>query len=380
MSFESGTYYSETLNTTPNATNAASGSLEVLETKPTIDKQSVLLCKSLSRNSLKVIMQECFTTDSHKSLIYPLPLKWNDENGTYVDDNAEVSYNSLKLHMRYIDDTPTSIKLASNLVFQYGALEAKLKFSKTRYVVNAFWILPFGSLWPDGGEIEIIEQFTEVCNNQPFLQLYDKIVILPKGTTINSIQGFTDIEFNEPVIRLGHYGAYLEEEYFDPSDDFHVYRFEKRPNNIKVFIDNILQVEYSNVFGNTLMNIVNTDRTPFTSTRNKGNFSWPYDKGLEYSFLLSQYLGGQWYTPPTAVPGKDELPTYSEYKYIKFEELDNIPSGARYLTDPEQLQFQQQLAQRCNKKLLKQQCMYIYKKHGVPQQPYCHFQEPSLFP
>ena len=52
---------------------------------------------------------------------------------------------------------------------------------------------------------------------------------------------------------------------------------------------------------------------------------WVYDSGYKYMILLTQYLGGAAFENNVA-PDANDLPTYSEYEYVKFEELSDAPN------------------------------------------------------
>ena len=255
--------------------------------------------------------------------------KWNGELQEYnAEENLVIDKGSLKMYAQYINGQLTSSRMASGFfntqnyqntekfTFYYGAIEGRVKFTNVQQCWCAFWIMALGITWPQGGEIELMENW-----NGP--NTVDPTGPNTKYTCItNNISGDS---FNDIRIACAAKTFNVAEETFNPCTEFHTYRLEKRYGNIKVFIDGVLTAEHSNDNGQLKYEIKDPSWRYVSKDMGNSSVGWVYDSGHKYMVLLTQYLGGAAFEENVA-PNANDLPTYSEYEYIKFEELEDTPN------------------------------------------------------
>ena len=177
----------------------------------------------------------------------PNPANWNYDlgnNGGWGNGEAEVYTNSLNnvfqdgkgnLVIRAIRDSSgnfTSARLqpgspgastqTTDLSWQFGRVEARIKLPFGQGVWPAFWMLgeDIGTVgWPECGEVDIMENFGTFNNN---LSINNGTAHGPGYSGANGITQAYTLPFGETV-----------------SDDYHLYAVEWSQNSVEWFVDGV---------------------------------------------------------------------------------------------------------------------------------------------
>ena len=183
---------------------------------------------------------------------------------------ADVSNGTLKIIAQKVGDEVYSIRMNTRTNWKYGYFEARLKLPKGKGTWPAFWMLPdpFTS-WPDGGEIDIMEEVGYDPNN---------------------------------VLSTIHCGAYNGSNGKQKGDgsyiataqtNFHIYAAEWTEDYISFLVDGKEHFRYTN------------DKT--------GTATWPFF--TNFNLKLNLAWGGNW----GGAQGIDEsaLPATYEIDYVR---------------------------------------------------------------
>ena len=162
--------------------------------------------------------------------------------------------------------------------FLYGRFEARAKIPKGRGLWPAIWMLPtdwaYGG-WPRSGEIDIMEQ----VGFEP-----EKLHISVHTEAYNHIKGTQKTATT--IIPTA-------------TDDFHLYRVDWTPQEIKGYIDDKLIFSFAN--------------------EHKTVAEWPFDK--KFHWLLNIAVGGNWGgmqgVDDTIFPAKMEVDYVRVYKLVQ---------------------------------------------------------------
>ncbi len=162
--------------------------------------------------------------------------------------------------------------------FLYGRFEARAKIPKGRGLWPAIWMLPtdwaYGG-WPRSGEIDIMEQ----VGFEP-----EKLHISVHTEAYNHIKGTQKTATT--IIPTA-------------TDDFHLYRVDWTPEEIKGYIDDKLIFSFAN--------------------EHKTVAEWPFDK--KFHWLLNIAVGGNWGgmqgVDDTIFPAKMEVDYVRVYKLVQ---------------------------------------------------------------
>ncbi len=160
--------------------------------------------------------------------------------------------------------------------FLYGRFEARAKLPKGRGLWPAIWMLPtdwvYGG-WPQSGEIDIMEQ----VGFEP-----DKLHISIHTEAYNHVKGTQKTATT--IIPSA-------------TDDFHLYRVDWTPEDIKGYIDDKL-----------IFRFPNEHKTPA---------EWPFDQ--KFHWLLNVAVGGNW----GGQKGVDDsiFPATLEVDYVRVYQL-----------------------------------------------------------
>lgn len=221
---------------------------------------------------------------------------WNSELQIYTahPQNIEVSGGTLKIKAlleNYLGFNYTSARLNSKNKgdWLYGRFESRIKLPTAVGMWPAFWMLPTDSeygTWPKSGEMDIMEL----------------IGIEPNKTygTIHTNNGNADQSFGANyALQSGTF-----------SDDFHVFSMQWSPNEVKIYVDNILY------FTKTNMAI--------------SPYPWVFDK--RFHLLLNLAVGGTWGGAPN---GSTAFPQTMEVDYVRvYQLLDQVAINGNRLVEP----------------------------------------------
>ncbi len=189
--------------------------------------------------------------------------------------NGILSINLLKENFDGRDYTSSRIVSKDKGDFLYGRFEVKAKLPSGKGTWPAIWMLPtdwsYGG-WPKSGEIDIMEH---VGYDQ------DRVHI-----TVHTEAYYHSIGTQKSGTKTVS-GA---------SKNFHVYRIDWTPMDIRGFIDNEQIFQFAN--------------------ENKGSAVWPFDK--RFHLLLNVAFGGNWGgaqgIDPTSLPQTMEIDYVRVYK------------------------------------------------------------------
>lgn len=154
--------------------------------------------------------------------------------------------------------------------FTNGRLEIHAKLNGAKGAWPAFWLLPEGVKWPDGGEIDIMERLN---NDSIAYQTVHSHYTFRLGIKDNPKQGSTG-----PINR----------------DDFNTYAVEMYPDSLVFFI-----------------NETHTFTYPRIETDKEGQF--PFNDTPFY-LLLDMQLGGSW----VGAVDPEDLPVEMEIDWVRF--------------------------------------------------------------
>ena len=164
--------------------------------------------------------------------------------------------------------TSARLRTANKADFLYGRFEIRAKMPKGQGLWPAIWMLPtdweYGG-WPRSGEIDIME----IVGHQPFI-----------------VHGTIHYYNNSHQYAGSSYR--LSEGDF--SDDFHTFRVDWEPNEIRWYVDD---------------NLYSTKNT-WASTPNA--YPAPFDK--RFHFLINIAVGGNW--PGNPIPGT----VFPQFMYV----------------------------------------------------------------
>jgi beta-glucanase (GH16 family) len=206
---------------------------------------------------------------------------YNNELQYYTNNSFNFNNNELIIMMNKNKNNITSgrINTFHKMEFQYGNIEGYMKISNsTSGLWAAFWLLGNELVWPNCGEIDIMEYVSWNKN-----AIYGTLHGL--GYSNNNAYSSGPYLLNNPI-----------------SNNYHKYNIEWKPNNIKWFIDDILYFSAS--------------RNDF----NKLNYNWIFDDRPFY-IVLDLAVGGNFggNFPNSENYIYSNLENYSEFiiKYIK---------------------------------------------------------------
>ena len=164
--------------------------------------------------------------------------------------------------------TSARLRTANKADFLYGRFEIRAKMPKGQGLWSAIWMLPtdweYGG-WPRSGEIDIME----IVGHQPFIV----------HGTIHYYNNSHQYSGNSYRLSEG-----------DFSDDFHTFRVDWEPNEIRWYVDD---------------NLYSTKNT-WASTPNA--YPAPFDK--RFHFLINIAVGGNW--PGNPIPGT----VFPQFMYV----------------------------------------------------------------
>jgi len=164
--------------------------------------------------------------------------------------------------------TSARLRTANKADFLYGRFEIRAKMPKGQGLWPAIWMLPtdweYGG-WPRSGEIDIME----IVGHQPFIV----------HGTIHYYNNSHQYSGNSYRLSEG-----------DFSDDFHTFRVDWEPNEIRWYVDD---------------NLYSTKNT-WASTPNA--YPAPFDK--RFHFLINIAVGGNW--PGNPIPGT----VFPQFMYV----------------------------------------------------------------
>lgn len=204
---------------------------------------------------------------------------WKNYMSDY-DELFEVSDGKLILRGRVNDVLPddTASFLTGGLytkdkkLFEYGRMEIRARLFGATGAWPAFWMLPQGKGWPDGGEIDIMERLNdEGFAYQTVHSHYTYILGIkdpPPGSTA-------------PI----------------NTDDYNVYAVEIWPDSLRFFINDIHNFTY-----------------PRIETDQEGQFPF----GDPFYLLLDMQLGGSW----VGAVDPDDLPVEMWIDWVRWYERD----------------------------------------------------------
>jgi beta-glucanase (GH16 family) len=166
--------------------------------------------------------------------------------------------------------TSAKIVTKGKAAWTYGFFEIRAKLPCARGTWPAIWMLPETGTWPDGGEIDVMEQ----VGSQPEVvdaTLHTALFVHSKGTQRGA----------ELPLR----GA---------CDTFHLYQLDWRPTSITIGVD-----------GHAYMRVRNDQPG--------GRGAWPFD--APFRMILNLAMGGAW----AAAKGMDDaaLPQRMEVDYVR---------------------------------------------------------------
>lgn len=166
------------------------------------------------------------------------------EEGNLVITAIKESYSGFQY-------TSTRMQTKNKAFWKYGRIEMKAKLPKGRGTWPAFWMMPqnqsYGTtLWPDNGEIDIMEYV---------------------GYEPSKVHGtvHTDKNFGSSAV-----GSTIT--YYGVENDFHVYAIEWSEDTIKWYVDSYLYGSYKR--------------------SNRDWQYWPFDK--DFYVILNFAVGGNW--------------------------------------------------------------------------------------
>jgi len=221
----------------------------------------------------------------------------NNELQAYTGENAVVSDGTLKIiakkeEVSGRDYTSSRITTQDLQEFKYGIYEARIKLPAGTGTWPAFWMMPADSkygIWPRSGEIDIMEHVG-----------YDQNII--HGTVHTKI-------YNG---QIGTQKGGAERDYDDVSEEFHVYKVEWLPDQIKFYMDDEVYYTY------------NANKFSACPTFNV----WPFNQ--DFFMILNVAIGGDW----GGVDGVDDsiFPVQMEVDYVRVyqaPELNNYEDFAK---------------------------------------------------
>ena len=221
---------------------------------------------------------------------------WNSELQIYTNNpqNIQVSNGSLKITAlleNYLGFNYTSARLNTKNTgdWLYGRFESRIKLPTAVGMWPAFWMLPtdneYGT-WPKSGEMDIME----LVGIQP-----NKTHGTIHTHNGNAVQSFT----NNHTLPTGVF-----------SDDFHVFSMYWTPNEVKIYVDNLLY------FSKTSSAI--------------SPYPWVFDK--RFHLLLNLAVGGTWGGAPN---GSTTFPQTMEVDYVRvYQLLDQVAIIGNRLVEP----------------------------------------------
>ena len=198
-------------------------------------------------------------------------------------ENARVEGGHLILEARHEDLDParypdwggqhyTSAKLVSRgkAAWTYGFYEVRAKLPCARGTWPAIWMLPGAGPWPDGGEIDIMEQ----VGSEPEVvhaTLHTALFVHTKGTQRGASRALPG-----------------------DCDSFHLYQLDWRPDSIAIGVDGRAYMEVRN-------------------DQPGGRGAWPFD--APFHMILNLAVGGSW----AAAKGIDDaaMPQRMEVDYVR---------------------------------------------------------------
>lgn len=225
----------------------------------------------------------------------PDPAKWGYDIGGHGWGNNELQYYTNDIKNAGVADgilTITAIKenkegkeyTSARLVtknkgdFLYGRFEIKAKLPTGKGTWPAIWMLPtdweYGG-WPKSGEIDIMEH-VGYDQNRVHITVHTEAYNHSIGTQVGKSR----------IVSTA-------------STEFHLYRVDWTPKEIKGYIDDVLLFTFPN--------------------ERKGSATWPFDK--RFHLLLNIAVGGNWGgaqgVDPEVFPASMEVDYVRVYKMIE---------------------------------------------------------------
>ena len=197
--------------------------------------------------------------DSNKWTPEVFPPKYNGELQYYTARSQNVSVlggnlNITGLRESYNGSNYTSARINTKdkFYFNYGRVEARIKIPKTQGLWPSFWLLPQTGVWPESGEIDIVE----ILGHQPNVS-YSTLHISDTTTNTHVSMGSA---YTKPT--------------GDFADGFHYFATEWHQDTIRFFVDSVL--------------IATKTRSGFTP-----GVKYPFNSS-EFYLILNLAIGGNW--------------------------------------------------------------------------------------
>ncbi|MBX9852614.1 MAG: RICIN domain-containing protein [Cytophagaceae bacterium] len=247
------------------------------------------------------VWQDEFNTGSR-----PDPAKWNHETGGNGWGNNELQYYANRPENSRIENGKlviearrdffggrdySSARLKSTIGWTYGRMEIRAKLPQGRGTWPAIWMLPqpFAGGWPGTGEIDIMEHV---------------------GYDPGRIHGTVHTEAYNGMIGTQKSASTIVADF---AQNFRNYILEWEPNQIRIYVDNVLY---------------------FTFNNEGTNATWPFNKN--FGIILNIAVGGNWGGAMGVDP--NIWPQKMEIDYVRVFKKGTTPQGDPNLAGTYRLQ------------------------------------------
>lgn len=242
---------------------------------------SLLLSCNQSKDSWKLVWEDNFdqTNGFDLNTWSKIPRGGSDWNNFMSDYDSLYAIKDGHLILRGVSNQTQKNDTASFLTggvytkgkknFKNGRIEIRAKLESATGAWPAFWLLPEGESWPNGGEIDIMEHLN-----------YDEIVYQTIHSNYTFNLGIKDNPKSGSTIKIN-------------KDDYNTYAVEMYTDSISLFVNDIKTLNY-----------------PRIKTDKEGQFPFNQD----FYLLLDMQLGGKWVG---AVDLKD-LPIAMYIDWVRF--------------------------------------------------------------
>jgi len=213
----------------------------------------------------------------------------NDELQYYTNRNTTVqdgilSINALLEYDSGYSYTSARIYTRDKVDWTYGIFEVRAKLPSGVGTWPAIWMMPtdyrYGG-WPDSGEIDIMEHVgyqENVVHGTIHTEAYNHMIGTQKGS---SVDDFDDV-----------------------TDEFHVYKIEWLPDQLRFYMDDKFYFLYK----------------PSNSMVCPSNEEWPFDD--DFYMILNVAIGGSW--GGSQGVDNDIFPVAMEIDYVRVYQSETI--------------------------------------------------------